>query len=155
MTRKEAIRQTQQADTLRSLGFTTDEAEQLRRISMTLQRWHERECGTAHGCIERDETTGRTFWLNSMTGRRYPTPDRETGALKRLRGIVRDRNQRALAVVPEADTLSEDIANAFDYSVTAYIQTDPRGCALYILRPGDVPDGADQDAYYSRGIAVY
>ncbi len=138
MTRKEAIRQTQQADTLRSLGFTTDEAEQLRRVSMTLQRWHERECGTAHGCIERDETTGRTYWLDSMTGRRYPTPDRETGARKRLAHIVAVRNAR---------TTTAD--------VSAYIQTDPRGCALYILRPGDVPDGAYPDAYYSRGIAVY
>lgn len=138
MTRKEAIRQTQQADTLRSLGFTTDEAEQLRRISMTLRRWHERECGTDGGCIERDETTGRTFWLNSMTGWRYPVPDRETGARKRLAHIVAARNARTTTA-----------------GVSAYIQTDPRGCALYILRPGDVPDGADPAAYYSSGIAVY
>jgi hypothetical protein len=39
--------------------------------------------------------------------------------------------------------------------LTAYVQTDPRGAALYVLRPGDVPDGADVSAYYSRGIAVY
>ena len=30
----------------------------------------------------------------------------------------------------------------------AYIQGDPRGCALHILWPGD-------DGYYTRGIAVY
>ncbi len=36
-----------------------------------------------------------------------------------------------------------------------YVQGDPRGCALYILRPGDVPEGAEVDRYYSRGIAVY
>lgn len=156
MTRKEAIRQTQQADTLRSLGFTTDEAEQLRRISMTLQRWHERECGTAHGCIERDET-GRTFWLNSMTGRRYPTPDRETGALKRLKRIIATRNAR---ITDDSSADAERHIHATCHAklvgvVDAHIQTDPRGCALYILRPGDVPDGADPDAYYSRGIAVY
>ena len=34
-------------------------------------------------------------------------------------------------------------------------QGDPRGCALYILRPGDVPAGEAADAYYSRGLAVY
>ena len=26
--------------------------------------------------------------------------------------------------------------------------------ALYILRPGDVPEGCQADAYYSRGIIV-
>jgi hypothetical protein len=39
--------------------------------------------------------------------------------------------------------------------VTPYIQTDPRGAALYILRPGDVPEGKDAGAYYNRGICVY
>jgi hypothetical protein len=33
--------------------------------------------------------------------------------------------------------------------------SDYFGAALYILRPGDVTAGADIDAYYSRGIAVY
>jgi hypothetical protein len=27
---------------------------------MTLHRWHELECGTDNGCIERDETTGKS-----------------------------------------------------------------------------------------------
>ena len=38
---------------------------------------------------------------------------------------------------------------------TAYVQTDPRGAALYILRPGDVAEGADVSSCYTRGIAVY
>ncbi len=140
MTRKEAMRQTIQADNLRSLGFTQDEAEKLRRISMTLRRWHEMECGTDNGCIERDEATGKTFWLNAMTGRRFPTPDRETGARKRLAAIM---EARALRVGGGHVTL------------TAYIQTDPRGAALYILRPGDVPEGKEPESYYSRGLCVY
>ena len=37
----------------------------------------------------------------------------------------------------------------------AYVQGDPRGAALYILRPGDVPEGADVASCYNRGIAVY
>jgi hypothetical protein len=155
MTRKEAIRQTRQSDTLQSLGFTLTEAERLRRISMTLRSWHERECGTGNGCIERDEETGKTFWLSSMSGRRFPIRDMETGARKRLAGIISARNQRVLAPLPEAATLTGDIAQAFDHIVSAYVQTDPRGCALYILRPGDVPAGADADSYYWRGIAVY
>ena len=36
-----------------------------------------------------------------------------------------------------------------------YVQGDPRGCALYILRPGDIPDGSTADSCYTRGIAVY
>lgn len=117
--------------TLQTLGITAQDAVNLRRISMTLHRWHERECGIDDGCIERDEATGKTYWLNSMSMRRYPIPDKETGAKKRLAAII--------ARYP---------------MLRAYIQGDPRGCALYILRPGDVPDGCSDDSYYSRGIAV-
>lgn len=113
-------------------GISEVDALVLRRLSMTLHRWHELECGTDHGCVERDETTGKTYWLSSITGRRLPFPDRETGARKRLGKIM--------ARYP---------------TLTAYVQGDPRGAALYILRPGDVPEGADVDAYYNRGLAVY
>lgn len=132
MTRKEAERQTRQENALIALGMTAGEAESLRRISMTLHRWHELECGTEGGCIERDEETQKTYWLNAYSDRRYPTPDRETGATKRL-----------AAIMTKHPTLK------------AYVQGDPRGAALYILRPGDVPEGASIDSYYSRGIAVY
>jgi hypothetical protein len=157
MTRNEAIRQTRQADTLRALGFTSDEAESLRRISMTLRAWHARQCGTDGGCIERDETSGKTFWLSSMTGRRVPIRDMETGAHKRLAAIIATRNARITNdSSPEAErnihaTCHAKIAGV----VSVYVQTDPRGCALYILRPGDEVDGADVSSYYSRGIAVY
>ena len=104
----------------------------VRRIAMTLHRWHEKECGVEGGCIERDEKTDKPYWLNSDTMRRTPIPDLETGALKRLAKLMK-----------EYPTL------------TAYVQGDPRGASLYILRPGDVPKGADVSAYYSRGIAVH
>lgn len=140
MTKKEAERQTMQADTLRRLGFSSEEAEQLRRISMTLHRWHEMECGIDNGCIERDETTGKAYWLDSRSMRRTPMVDREKGALARLNAIIKAVNiQRAGKVGP----------------LRAYIQGDPRGAALYIIRPGDVPDGADDNGYYNRGICVY
>ena len=155
MTKKEAIRQTHQIDTLRSLGFTYDEAEALRRISMTLSRWHEGECGTGNGCIERDEETQKTYWLNANTGRRYPIADRETGARKRLKRIIANRNHRTIMAMSEPATLQGCVDRVFDVSLNAYIQGDPRGAALYILRPGDVPEGADVNSYYSRGICVY
>jgi hypothetical protein len=40
-------------------------------------------------------------------------------------------------------------------SLSVYVQGDPRGASLYVLRPGDVPEGERADAYYSRGVAVY
>lgn len=143
MTRKEAIRQTHQENTLLSLGFTAAEANSLRRISMTLSRWSEHEC---NGTIERDgeQGDGLPYWSNPNTGRHMicRIPDREAGAKKRLQAIMEARNARNWhPIMPEP--------------ISYYIQGDPRGCALYILRPGDVPDGQAADGYYSRGIAVY
>ena len=134
MTKREAIRQTQQENTLVTLGFSREQAEQLRRISMTLQKWYERECGTDSGCIERDETTDKPYWVyyGGEKPRRFAIPDRETGAIKRLSTIMKS--------VPALNT---------------YLQTDPRGAALYILRPGDIPVGCTVDSCYSRGICVY
>lgn len=121
---------------LESAGISADDALALRRIAMTLHRWHELECGTDNGALEKDEDTGLWYWVtyNPYTGKQYRTrtPDRETGALRRLAEIM-----------TRYPTL------------TSYVQGDPRGAALYILRPGDVPEGADVDSYYSRGIAVF
>lgn len=125
---------------LQQLGISRADAESLRRISMTLHRWHELECGNGNGMIERDEATGKPYWFNANARYvsandprcRYRIPDREAGAKRRLAEI--------LARYPGLD---------------AYIQGDPRGASLYILRPGDVPEGKSPDAYYTRGIAVY
>lgn len=132
-------------DRLGAVGISKDDALALRRISMTLHRWHEMECGdsnvNASYSLERDEETGKPYMRTLYHGpgmgampRETITPvaDREAGARKRLAAIMRRYP-----------------------SLHAYIQSDPRGAALYILRPGDVPDGADVSAYYSRGIAVY
>jgi hypothetical protein len=116
---------------LQSLGFSSDEADKLRRISMTLHRWCELECGDDGGCIERDESTGKAYWLNPNTMRRYPIADRESGAKRRLAKILNGKQ------------------------LSAYIQTDPRGAALYIIRPGDVPAGASVESCYTNGICVY
>jgi hypothetical protein len=136
MTKAEFIRRQHLCNALTGLGFTEEEVDKLRKISNTLRRWFERECGTGAGAIERDEETGKPFFCNT-SGRRWPVPDLETGAEKRLAAIMAARNGR------EAGALA------------TYIQTDPRGAALYILRPGDVPDGKDAAAYHSRGICVY
>ena len=153
MTKREAARQTRQHDVLVSLGFTTGESDALRRISLTLHRWAEHEC---NGVIERDET-GRPFWSNPHTGRHgvAPVADRETGAIKRLKTILSSRNQRVITRMNEPTTLQGCLDQVLDVSLAYYVQGDPRGAMLYILRPGDVPDGADVDSYYSRGVAIY
>ena len=132
MNRKEEQRQTHMLDALAKVGVRYSDAEALRRISMTLHRWHEHEC---NGVIQRDGDNGDglPYWYNTTTGRKLGrAPDRERGALKRLAAIM--------VRYPQLE---------------AYVQGDPRGAALYILRPGDVPDGKDADACYNQGIAVY
>jgi hypothetical protein len=129
--KREAMDLAHQQNRLRTLGISREDAETLRRISMTLHRWFEKECGFDNGCIERDETTGRTYWLNSYTMRRTPIADRETGARRRLAAIM--------ARYP---------------TLTAYVQSDPRGCALYILTAEQLAGEHPIDAIYNRGVAV-
>lgn len=125
---------------MQSAGISYDDALAIRRCAMTLHRWNELECGTDGGCIERDEKTGIPYFYNANSRyfaandrRAYTrTPDRKTGAIKRLNTIM--------ARYP---------------SLSAYLQADCRGAPVYILRPGDVPDGINVDAYYDRGIAVH
>jgi hypothetical protein len=128
-------------DRLLELGISFEHAQELRRISMTLHRWHELECGDgndyASWCIARGKKTGQVFEYDD-NGRPYlerhahsankPTytlmADRERGALKRLAAIM--------ANYPK---------------LTAYVQGDPRGCALYI------GEGLT-DTNYNNGVAV-
>lgn len=119
---------------LEDRGISLDDAIALRRISMTLHRWHDLECGDDRGCIERDEAAGKKpYWLNYRSMRRSPIADREAGALRRLAAIM--------ARYPE---------------LRAYVQGDPRGAALYIYRADDLKPGNKIDAHYSSiGTAVY
>ena len=135
--------------TLYEEGFDYADALALRRISMTLHRWHELECGDSNdygswtvargkkdkrGVFEYDDDGGPFIEYHPHKGEtRYTrTPDKERGARKRLAKIM----TRYPGYV-------------------AYVQGDPRGASLCILRPGDVPEGADVSSCYSRGIAVY
>ena len=124
---------------LQAAGISYQDANALRRISMTLSRWGELECGDGNEhcswAIERDEVTGKPYmvtYAHNDKARRTPVADREKGALKRLQAIV---------------------AHYPDF--VAYHQTDPRGCAVYVLRKDDVPVGSSIDSVYNRGVAVY
>ena len=148
MNKREVLRQHNQEQTLQSLGFTRTEAQTLRRISMTLSRWAENEC---EGLIERDESrNNRPFWSNPGTGQHFvaPVADREAGALRRLGAIFARHRDRQTPSWPDGEAI---YPNPLSY----YVQGDPRGAALYILRPGDVPVGADVESCYNRGVAIY
>lgn len=121
------------------LGINGVDALALRRISMTLHRWHELECGDGHCWIERDEATGKPYVY--MDGRnldpkprRYPVADREKGALKRLDAIM---------------SRYPDLA--------AYVQTDPRGASLYVYGKADrrAQECGIESCYSSIGVAVF
>lgn len=116
-------------------GLSEADAMALRRVERRLHNWYELECGTDAGCIQRDEEDPTILrWYNNVTNSwgLYLGKDDETLALRRLRFIM--------SRYPE---------------LKFYVQTDPRGCALYILRPNDIPFGEQPDAYYTRGVAVF
>ncbi len=135
-----------------NLGFTLDEALKLRRISMTLSRWNELECGDGNNygswAITRGYKTKGVFTYDDDgqpfmerhhylhgAGKDYTSysriPDRDAGARKRCEAI--------LAKHPE---------------LVAYYQGDPRGASLYIVRRSDL-NGSDINANYSKGVGVY
>ena len=144
-------------DALRAAGINYEDACALRRISMTLHRWHELECGDSNNyaswCITRGikhrDVHGKANFTHDENGKPYlerhpydgmvsysPVPDRERGALKRLAAIM--------ARYP---------------GFASYVQTDPRGCALYILTSDHLAriaeSGSTVECSYNRGIAVY
>lgn len=154
-------------DALRSAGISYEDATALRRISMTLHRWHELECGDGNEygswCITRGNKVrkkleGSPTWETTFVhdddgkpflehhhylhggGKDYVSytalADKERGALKRL--------DKLMSRYP---------------GFVSYVQGDPRGAALYILRPEDMANimsaGSSVDSMYNHGIAVY
>lgn len=115
--------------------ITTSDANTLRRAEMTLHRWAKGECGDSNEyrswAIERDETTGkpyrvtRYYHATPVRTHRFPIPDREAGALRRVKALC-------------------DLLGLYFHH-----QTDPRGCALYV----SAEPMTDSD-YSSVGVAV-
>jgi hypothetical protein len=125
MNRKEADRLARQESNLMSLGFTLEEARQLRRISIALRHWAERESN--ENIVTNIDGTA---WING-----YRIPNREAGAIRRLKSIL----------------------NPVAHRLTYYHQTDPRGCALYIVRHSKLRDARKtlDDCHSQIGLSVY
>lgn len=121
------------AERVEQLGLSTNELDTLLRCEKTLARWAERECGDgSNWAIERDDATNKPYnvYHGPGTSTRYVIADRETGAIKR----------------------AQKIATA--HGLTIYHQGDPRGCCLYLIRPGDVRPGECVTRCYTKGIAI-
>jgi len=131
MTKRQVQRYCWLCKALERYGIVQEELDALLRCERTLSRWAEAEC---NGEIQRDEETGKPVrYSGAQTGKLFSlglTPDREAAALKRA---------TALAAL---------------HGLTIYHQSDPRGCTLYLIRPGDIPEGKDVDAYYTNGVAI-
>lgn len=142
-----AVRTARLFERLARLGFSFHEADTLRRIEMTLSRWSAQECGDSNEygswAIERDGEAGdgKPFMVSHshrapFTTRREPIADRERGALRRLHAIM-----------------------ASHPGVLYYHQSDPRGCALYLIDNRErriTSDAWDRwvECNYTQGVAV-
>ena len=124
-------------DRLKALGLDDATVSQLSRIQKTLHRWHEGECGTDWGWIERDEATNKPHLVRDVC---------LGGTWKQIRHQIRDMEAGALGRL--------DKIRAEYPSLWFYVQTDPRGCALYIGRK----DGMaleSLDSTYDHGLAIW
>jgi hypothetical protein len=121
-------------------GFTHGETFQLLKAERALRKWGELECGTGDGNrsvhVFRDKS-GKPF---------YRVQYFHAGQWRESIQPKRDTEKAALAKV--------DAIMARKTGFRAYHQTDPRGCALYIIRPGDIEAGENVHALYNRGIAL-
>jgi hypothetical protein len=119
-------------------GLSPEDVAALVRCEGVLHRWAEAECGGggeyASWAIERDEETDRPYrviYPHNGASYRNPVPDRERGAV-------------ALVV---------SILESYP-GLRFYLQTDPRGCALYIYREGDQGLDSIRSCYSSVGLAM-
>ena len=133
------------------LGIEHYHVQCLRRLEKRFQRWHELECGTelphAPGwtiAVERDEQTGTTFMRRMGHDR--------SGRYIDERAICRDDEKLCKKRLAK-------LMQPYPHLV-AYVQTDPRGCALYII-PREAVQEAEANGqnasyiYSGRGVAVY
>jgi hypothetical protein len=132
MTKRELEQRQRTYGALATIGVTYEQAETLRRASMTLHRWAELECGDSNDyagwSVERDEKTNVPYLVTyPHTGKshRRKVADREGGALKRIAAILKP------------------------LGLHFYHQTDPRGCVLYVSK-----EPLTDQNYSSRGIAI-
>lgn len=119
-----------------SHDWATD-AETLRRAAMTLHRIAERQCCEDTAC---ERCAGNGFTKDED---KPPVP---CGKCARTGDKLGPREAGATRRASEV---------AARYGFRVYVQGDPRGWPLYLIRSADYPDATgDPSAYSSRGFAV-
>ncbi len=114
----------------RGINLSEHDASVLRRAELTLHRWHEQECGDSNDYLSWDieERDDGTAWRNvhphSGKSRSERIPNRAAGARKRIAEVCQREG------------------------LFYFIQTDPRGCALYVSK-----EPLTDNNYSSLGIA--
>lgn len=171
MTKREHEQREWMRQRIVALGFSREEFNSLRRISMTLSRWGERECGDGTDwAIERDDSyridcpaCSQKSWpaipvegktcvcpkcghasanVHTPTGRPFLVYH---GPGPSRRVPIADREKNALA------RLRRLVAG--HPGIVSYHQPDCRGAAVYILTAAQVTGPLGQ--CYTNGIAVY
>ena len=113
----------------RGIAATLEQARILRRAQLTLRRWHEQECGDGNDhcswCIITDDDgkTYREIHPNNGKSYHYRIPNRHAGAVRRVAALCAEMG------------------------LHHYVQSDPRGCALYV---DSTPIASDD---YTRAVA--
>jgi hypothetical protein len=127
-------------DLMSENGFTHDETTALLRAERALRKWGELKCGTGDKnrsiSVFRDESGKPFYRVQFYAGGQWretvqPKRDTEKAAWNKVQSIMASKP-----------------------GFSAYHQTDPRGCALYVIRPGDIEAGGNVRALYNRGIAL-
>lgn len=110
------------------LGIKITDIPFFLKIEKTLSRWHERECNEIEYI---DDLPFRVIHTASGQKISHRVPNRGAAARKRLEKVM-----------------TENYPN-----LAAYIQTDPRGCALYLYEKNAIKAPIDS-CYSSVGVAV-
>jgi hypothetical protein len=98
-------------------GLDWEDANTLLSCERALHKWHEKEC---NGEVEQDEDTGKVW--NVFLPIRFRVSNKEASTMRRLEKLLAYYND---------DTHKND-------PLMIYVQSDPRGCALYLYRKSDL-----------------
>ena len=138
---------------LQNVGFSIAEANKLFSIQKKLRRWGEALC---NGEIFIDEFTGSAcrYFSRDYYGNRHDAKGRESFVIPNVEKISLRQTQ---AIIDACNSRQDRHPINGDY-LLAYHQTDPRGCALFIVPRNELMGSENRilpiDEYYTRGIAI-
>jgi hypothetical protein len=131
-TESKTLRTLRLAQSLAHFKLSPEEIAKLLRVEKKLRRWHELQCGVEAGHVEEIGGEGSGKW-EFVNRHGYRSPIRDAGK----------QAEKAL------NAFTDENSDLF-----IYVQPDPRGCALYLLKKSQVESGEELSAVYMRGVAI-